>query len=214
MVSDKAMHTNTFEGTGEQARTYSQARSGNFARTGDRARTSNLTRTDERDIAHVISRVMEAFDTQSYDATRKIMQTWFEINGDRERRHTKGVFLLEKGNTTTLIVYVDSPSIVQDFLMNKHLYLGRFSMTDYCIHDIQFRLSRYVDTQSNAMYGDDGATSAACSSTKAAARELSQDEKQSIYEACSILPESLREVAYNALISIKSAGLNLDTHNS
>lgn len=177
----------------------------------------------EQDLASVMAHILQKFDNSSYSFTREIMRIWLEINGDRERRHTKGVFLLEKEELKTLLVYVDSPSIVQDFSMNKHLYLGRFTMTDIRIDDIQFRLSRYVDTPdhvSTAVNSNNSPTthnstqSPTTHSAQNTTHEISEEEKQYILELCSTLPEKLQEVVSNALISMKINQQEENTNNN
>ena len=164
-----------------------------------------------QDLASTVAGIFQKLEDTSYSSNREIMRTWLEINGDTERRHTKGVHLLEEG-LKTLLVYVDSPSIVQDFTMNKHLYLGRFNMADIYIDDIQFRLSRYTHTTNDVSTTNNVNT--AHNSTQHTIREISGEEKQYIFELCSALPKNLQEVVSNALISMKSNQWEEDTNNN
>ena len=76
---------------------------------------------------------------------KRVTMLWHATNGDFERKHTCGLFLRDpqgKEKYPTLVVYIDSNVLLQDFRTNKHIYLSRLASQDLLLHDIQFLLSK------------------------------------------------------------------------
>ena len=78
-------------------------------------------------------------------AAQRAAAAWHRANGDRERRHTTGVFLKKSrvpGAAPIMGVYVDSHAMAVDFGVNKDLYLARLANIGYEVSGIDFIPSR------------------------------------------------------------------------
>ena len=73
---------------------------------------------------------------------------WNRANGDIERQHTTGVFVMDakvKGVDPILGVYIDTRSRVVDFTANREVYLARISSMGGRYSDIKFLLNKRKD---------------------------------------------------------------------
>lgn len=82
-------------------------------------------------------------------------RTWYQCNGDLERRHTTGVYLRpgrSRQSAPVLGVYVDNHACLNDFSMRKDIYLSRLAFAGLDLSGIEFRLSRqeYIDRRPKA----------------------------------------------------------------
>lgn len=72
---------------------------------------------------------------------------WSEANGDKEARHTMGLWVKEptkKETKPTLIVYIDSSVMLADFQTNHEIYAMRLERVGFFVERVEFRLSRYT----------------------------------------------------------------------
>lgn len=121
---------------------------------------------------------------------------WNRVNGDIERQHTTGVFVMDAkvaGADPVLGVYIDTRSRVVDFTANKEVYLARISSMGGCYSDIKFLLNRRKCH---------GHASSAATAAVAPAEELpplTQEEEEEIAARVSSLPARLRPDAFRAM---------------
>lgn len=128
-------------------------------------------------------------------ANQRAATAWYRANGDRERRHTMGVFLKAsrvRGAAPVLGVYVDSHAMATDFGVNKDLYLARLANIGFEASGIEFLISRKPHRSTDAPR--EGRSTAP---TELPA--LDEAERQRVEELVCDLPESLRESVSKAV---------------
>ena len=75
------------------------------------------------------------------------LAAWHAAVGARERDHTRAVYLAEpddpknRSGVRTLVVYVDSNSVLQDFRTNAELYQLKLAHYGLTVDRLDFRLS-------------------------------------------------------------------------
>ncbi len=127
---------------------------------------------------------------------KRIYKLWFSVNGDIEAHHTCGLYLAEPtgyDKYPTLIVYVDKSTFVQEFRIQKHIYLTRLEVKGLILKDIQFVLTKedYVSRRKKA--------------EKIKKKELpplpdlNEEEKELISWQTKDLPENIRETVSKAM---------------
>lgn len=113
---------------------------------------------------------------------------WHRANGDREHRHTTGVFLRAvrvPGGAPVLCVYVDSHAMATDFGANKDLYLGRLANIGFAVSGIEFRVSRSTGRKREA-------SQAQTPERPQELPELTPEEQARVAELAAQVPTSLR----------------------
>ena len=131
------------------------------------------------EVSHLLEQVLGANVFSRASQLKRAIQAWNEANGDRERAHTKAVFLAPPrthGCAPRLIVYVDSNVLLVDFKTNTELYLARLANWGFEVSQIDFRLSRVAGKSSMETH-------------------FSRENK-SVYSAKSALQPSPSELAY------------------
>lgn len=113
---------------------------------------------------------------------------WYRANGDRERRHTTGVFLKRsrvRGAAPVLGVYVDSHAMATDFGVNKDIYLSRLANIGFEVSGIEFLPSR---TPRRAARAD----RESAIPVQTTLPELDEAERRRVEKLVEDLPEGLR----------------------
>lgn len=75
----------------------------------------------------------------------RVARAWYAANGDRERRHTTGVWLRKPGRAgadPVLVVALDSNLMASELGTNKELYLSRLAFHGVAVSDIRFTVRR------------------------------------------------------------------------
>jgi hypothetical protein len=129
-------------------------------------------------------------------ANQRAAAAWYRANGDRERKHTTGVFLKRprvKGAAPVMGVYVDSHAMATDFGVNKGIYLARLANVGCEVSGIEFLPSRTPRKKSAA------ATMPQAPQRPAQLPQLSPIERAEVDELVSELPEGLRAAASKAI---------------
>lgn len=136
---------------------------------------------------------------QSRDDASAVWLAWMRVNGDVERRHTSGIFIVppRRGEEEpSLTVYVDSNVYLTDFSARREIYLARLASAGLRFSRIEFRRSKRSAPVKNQ------AESAARPRPAAAQQSLlplDADERREIDELCSKLPEGLHESVSRAM---------------
>ncbi|MCH3967445.1 MAG: hypothetical protein LKE50_02230 [Atopobiaceae bacterium] len=126
--------------------------------------------------------------------------TWLECNGALERRHTCGVYLAEgkrQGELPTLVVYIDSSALMQDFTTDHLLYVGRVSHAGLEVADVRFKLSH--KRPSEPTYPKGGVTAAASSCEATSLPPLTPEQEEQVTQEVADLPDGLRDTAADAM---------------
>lgn len=142
-------------------------------------------------------------DERASSAASRATRAWYAANGDIERAHTTGTFVREprRGETgPVLVVYVDSKARATDFAANSEVYLARLANAGAPFSKVEFRLSRYPRRpQGSPAPAAARPRPGTEPSAPALAAELTARERAEIDEACSHLPERLRESVSRAM---------------
>ena len=129
-------------------------------------------------------------------ANQRAAAAWHRANGDRERRHTTGVFLKKSrvaGGAPVLGVYVDSHAIATDFSVNKDIYLARLANIGFQVSGIQFLPSRKGYRPATVAH-DERAHNA-----PTPLPALSEEELKRVDQLVAQLPDTLRASASKAI---------------
>ena len=139
-------------------------------------------------------------DSKSMSKNRRAYLAWVESNGEREVKHTTGVFVREIAGREypVLTVYVDNRMCMIDFLAQREIYRARLSEYGLEFSDLEFKLDKY-----NRHVGkEDGSSKEQPQGQKAEKKilpELTTEEKLQISELVSGLSEPLKSTAYKAI---------------
>lgn len=88
--------------------------------------------------------LFDASAIQRMNSIKKAGMYWNVVNGDFERNHTCGLYVIPPKKYhvgPTLVVYLDNSSILQDFVTNKSLYMERMAYQGFPVQDIRFKIS-------------------------------------------------------------------------
>jgi hypothetical protein len=162
------------------------------------ASSDNLSRSGEHSLGDLLTDISRSFDHEQADASRKATRIWLEVNGDIERKHTMATFLSEDGGKKTLVVYIDSSALIQNFSTNRLLYLGRLANGGLEVDDIRFKLSRYRHDQKNDGLADQEENK---ETPFDELPEISNKMKEEIKAETSQLPPKLRAAVSEAFVS-------------
>lgn len=131
---------------------------------------------------------------QKGSSQKKAFTIWISCVSERERKHTKAVYVKENKNALpTLIVYIDTPVLLQDFLTNKNLYIDRLTYAGFAVKDVDFKVSRYATQQTKH------ARPLIEEQTKNPLPELSQEEKTYIHEQTAKLDKDIASSVSRAM---------------
>ena len=123
-------------------------------------------------------------------------KAWYAANGDRERKHTTGVWLRKSGRTgcdPVLVVALDSNLLAMELGTNKDLYLARLAYHGLAVSDIRFTVRRDPATDRRRS----GALKQSPRPTPLP--ELTAAEVKRVERACEDLPDGLRQSACRAM---------------
>lgn len=140
----------------------------------------------------------------------KAARAWYASNGDRERRHTTGVWLRKPGRMgadPVMVVALDSNLLAAELGTNKDLYLSRLSFHGVAISDIRFTVGKAarsaasrdeVDSRDRTIPRDlaDGRGSRA---SRGELPGLSEEERSHVAEVTRNLPDGLRQSVSRAM---------------
>ena len=146
-------------------------------------------------VGDVLGGLKSQVEPKGASLSQRAYDAWMQANGDVERRHTVGTYLRqEDGELPTLVIYIDSRAMMQDFMTNHLLYLDRLAMFGMRLKAVEFRLSKYrretAATPEPEEQPEAEELPPATPQEIAMAREMTQD-----------LPPALREAASEAVIS-------------
>lgn len=130
------------------------------------------------------------------DASGKAARAWYAANGDRERKHTVGVWLRKSGRAgidPVLVVALDSGLLATELGTNKDLYLQRLAFRGIRISDIRFQVSRETSPRAQR------AAVADKTKPKPELPDLGDAEQQRIERAVEDLPEGLKQSVSRAM---------------
>lgn len=135
---------------------------------------------------------------QSRDDASAVWLAWMRVNGDVERRHTSGIFIVppRRGeDESSLTVYVDSNVYLTDFSARREIYLARLASAGLRFSRIEFRRSKRPAPTKHHAEPVPPRTAAAAPSLP----PLDAGERREIDELCSKLPEGLHESVSRAM---------------
>lgn len=135
---------------------------------------------------------------QSRDDASAVWLAWMRVNGDVERRHTSGIFIVppRRGeDESSLTVYVDSNVYLTDFSARREIYLARLASAGLRFSRIEFRRSKRPAPAKHHAEPVRPRTAAAPPSLP----PLDAGERREIDELCSKLPEGLHESVSRAM---------------
>lgn len=152
-------------------------------------------------IASVLGSYLDNEFAQNLNVTQSASRAWWRANGDFEHRHTCGVYLKDMSDldrAPELYVYIDSNAVLQDFTTNREIYLARLENIGFVVSDVQFRLSKYSRRKSKQTTVEPHSKSPATSGKlpKPTAEEILE-----VQQACSELPDGLRERVESAMLN-------------
>lgn len=152
-------------------------------------------------IASVLGSYLDNDLANNLNVTQNASRAWWRANGDFEHRHTCGVYLKDMSDldrAPELYVYIDSNAVLQDFTTNREIYLARLENIGFEVSDVQFRLSKYSRRKTKA---DKTESQSISSLISAKLPEPTYDELREVKQACSKLPDGLRERVESAMLS-------------
>jgi hypothetical protein len=129
------------------------------------------------------------------------------VCGESERRHTCGIYLdhKPKQKLPTLVVYVDSNSLMVEYGTDKVLYLARLEAAGAQVGDVVFKLSRHaVEHRARLRELDE----------RSSAREVARGAKgaQASSNPASVSAEALSQV--DAVAEAACAGITGELHDA
>lgn len=128
-------------------------------------------------------------------------RAWYAANGDRERRHTTGVWLNKSGRTgvdPVLVVALDSNLMASELGTNKDLYLTRLSFHGVAVSDIRFTVGKR-DTKGGAPNVSRVIRKGVPPTYHSELPKLSEEEQSRVARATKDLPDGLRQSASRAM---------------
>lgn len=163
---------------------------------------SDRMRAGQTNLSSLIDGVIGNGYSNGLSETQKATKAWYQANGKKEETHTCGVWLMEAnkaGELPTLVVYIDTNVMMQDFTTNKDIYKMRLERMGLKVADIQFRLSKWKKGE-----GPGSTKKSTEKEEKKPFEELSPDEIREIDEEVSVIKsDTLRQTIREAMISSK-----------
>ena len=158
--------------------------------------SDNPSRVGEHSLGDLLTDISHGFDHEQADASRQATRVWLEVNGDIERKHTMATFLSDDGGKRTLVVYIDSSALIQDFTTNRLLYLGRLANGGLQVDEVCFKLSRYRHDRKEGLDEDQDQET-----PFEELPEISNKMQKEIEDETSQLPPKLRAAVSEAFVS-------------
>lgn len=150
-------------------------------------------------VGSTIEEALELYGSRrSRDDASAVWLAWMRVNGDVERRHTSGIFIVppRRGQEEpSLTVYVDSNVYLTDFSARREIYLARLASAGLRFSRIEFRRSKRPVPAKNQAEPARPRPAAAQQSLP----PLDAGERREIDELCSDLPEGLHESVSRAM---------------
>lgn len=153
--------------------------------------------SDSASLSDLLAGMLDDAGRVAVSENQKASYLWNRANGDIERQHTTGVFVMDAkvaGVDPILGVYIDTHSRVVDFTANREVYLARISSMGGRYSDIKFLLNRRKDRNHPANVGN------AAAHIVEELPELTKEEKEEIESRVSSLPASLRADVFRAMV--------------
>ena len=150
---------------------------------------------DPTRLGPLLGEVVDAQMSRKMSDNQRAATAWYRANGDRERKHTVGVYLKRsrvRGAAPIMGVYVDSHAMATDLGVNKDLYLARLANVGYEVSGIEFRVSR---TPKRPTPQGSGAAPA----ERTELPLLTAAERLRVQELAAQVPESLRPSVSKAI---------------
>lgn len=146
-------------------------------------------------IGSVVGGIRDEVEPRGASLSQRAHDAWMQANGDIERRHTVGTYLRQDdGDLPTLVVYIDSRAMMQDFMTNRLLYLDRLAAFGMDLKGIDFRPSKYrVNGRPGGPMENE--------EERQTLPEATPEEIERVRRMTEALPESLRDAASEAVIS-------------
>jgi hypothetical protein len=151
---------------------------------------------DTSSLSDLLSGMLDDAGRAAVSENQRASYLWSRANGDIERQHTTGVFVMESkiaGAPPVLGVYVDTRTRVVDFTANREVYLARLSAMGGCYSDIKFLLNKRKERIRSIVEHHPAET------PEAELPPLSDAEEKDILGRVSALPESLRDDVFKAM---------------
>ena len=152
--------------------------------------------SDSTSLSDLLSGMLDEAGRAAVSENQRASYLWNRANGDIERQHTTGVFVMDSkvaGADPILGVYIDTRSRVVDFTANREVYLARISSMGGRYSDIKFLLNKRKDR----IRPTNGA--AIATSIVKDLPDLSKEEEEEIRVRVSSLPASLRSSVFRAM---------------
>lgn len=139
-------------------------------------------------------------------------KAWYAANGDRERRHTVGVWLQKSGREgvdPTMVVALDSNLLAGELGTNKDLYLQRLALHGVAVGNIRFTVGR-APTKGGASRGR--SAKGGVSGARPELPELTESERARVERACADLPDGLKQSVSRAMCASLRRSKSSGTH--
>ena len=153
--------------------------------------------SDSTSLSDLLSGMLDEAGRAAVSENQRASYLWNRANGDIERQHTTGVFVMDAkvaGADPILGVYIDTRSRVVDFTANREVYLARISSMGGRYSDIRFLLNKRKDRNRP------GTTENVVGHTVEELPRLTKEEEEEIESQVSSLPESLRADVFRAMV--------------
>lgn len=137
--------------------------------------------------------------TKQLSDSQRAARAWYSANGDRERKHTTGVWLRKPGRANAdpvMVVRLDSNLLAQELGTNKDLYLARLASAGVRVSDLRFSVGRAKEPKKVLSPGRP-------QPKKTTTRDLTPSEKAHIEDATKDLPDALRVSVARAMRATK-----------
>ena len=138
---------------------------------------------------------------QRMGSIKKAGMYWNVVNGDYERNHTCGLYVIPPKKYhvgPTLVVYLDNSSVLQDFATNKSLYMERMAYQGFPVQDIRFKISHNGAEHGKAHRGLD--TADRDTQDKKPLPELTAQQLAEIKERIKDRPENIQAMVLKPMI--------------
>lgn len=132
---------------------------------------------------------------------------WNQVATIKERKHTQGIFVKEeKDKKPTLIIYIDSSALLQDYQTNHLLYEAKLKQAGFEVDQIIFKLSNKINNKKEEI------TKTKKNKENLIDIQLTQQDQQYIKKTTSQLSEKLQENVKKAFQSLRKQEIN-EKHN-
>ena len=112
--------------------------------------SNTYSQNGPQSLSELMKQVNPSPQQANLDEQSRASIAWAQANGDKEARHSTGVWLkapTQKEDYPTLIVYIDSSVMLADFQTNHEIYAMRLQRIGFPVEKVEFRLSKYKKKQ-------------------------------------------------------------------